>query len=366
MTQLPVEDGKILIIDDEIGNVRVLERLLKGGNFRNIESVTDSRKAVDTYVQFRPDVIILDLKMPHYDGFEVMDQLKATERGTYLPILVLTAQREHPTRLRALESGAKDFLTKPFEMMEALTRVRNMLEVRLLHNQVREHNKSLETKVQERTQELEETRMEIIHRLGRAAEYRDNNTGMHVIRMSHYCYHLAREAGMSEEESHLLLQASPMHDVGKIGVPDQILMKTGELTEEEWEIMKLHPIIGAEILSGSKSQLLQMAETICMTHQERWNGSGYPLGLEGEEIPLVGRIVALCDVFDALTTQRHYKAAFTPEEAMRMIEDAKGIDFDPELVEAFQRILPQILEIREEFADHDRTSTYRALRSAIP
>ncbi|NIQ03625.1 MAG: HD domain-containing protein [Nitrospinaceae bacterium] len=279
---------------------------------------------------------------------------------------MLTAQREHPTRLRALESGAKDFLTKPFEMMEALTRVRNMLEVRLLHNQVREHNKSLETKVQERTQELEETRMEIIHRLGRAAEYRDNNTGMHVIRMSHYCYHLAREAGMSEEESHLLLQASPMHDVGKIGVPDQILMKTGELTEEEWEIMKLHPIIGAEILSGSKSQLLQMAETICMTHQERWNGSGYPLGLEGEEIPLVGRIVALCDVFDALTTQRHYKAAFTPEEAMRMIEDAKGIDFDPELVEAFQRILPQILEIREEFADHDRTSTYRALRSAIP
>lgn len=360
MSKNAIEEGKILIVDDEEGNVKVLERLLRGAKFENIKSITDPRKVEETYREFQPDLIILDLKMPHMDGFAVMGLLKKIEKETYLSILVLTAQREHETRLRALDSGATDFLTKPFEMTEALTRVRNMLEVRLLHNEIRAQNKNLEKKVRERTRELEETRMEVIHRLGRASEYRDNESGRHVIRLSHLCVRLAREVGMSEEECDLLLQASPLHDVGKIGIPDSILLKQGELTPEEWEVLKMHPVIGAEILSGSNSKMMKLAETICLTHQERWDGLGYPLGLKGEQIPLAGRIVAICDVFDTLTSKRHYKKVYSIDKAMEIIESKSDTDFEPRLVEAMKRILPDLVEIIEEFADEEHEEILKA------
>jgi putative two-component system response regulator len=352
MPRVNVEEGKILIIDDEEGNIRVLERLLRGANFVNIKSISDSRLAVETCYSFQPDLIMLDLKMPNIDGFEVMAELKKINTETYLPILVLTAQREHSTRLKALESGAKDFLTKPFELAEALTRV-----------QIYDHNNNLETLVRERTQELEQTRLEIIHRLGRAAEFRDNETGRHVIRLSHMTERLAREIGMSEDDCKLLLHASPLHDVGKIGISDTILLKEGELTPEEWEAMKMHPVIGAEILSGSNSKMMKMAETICLTHQERWDGLGYPLGLKEEEIPLVGRIVAVCDVFDALTSKRPYKKAYSIDKAMDIIESKSGTDFEPRLVETFKKILPDMLDIVQEFADGEQEEMLKSFGS---
>jgi len=357
------ENARILIIDDEEGNIRVLDRVLKKGGFKNIRSVTDSRNAIGTYAEFNPDILILDLKMPHVDGFEIMDQLKSLQPDDYLSILVLTAQRDHATRIRALDSGAKDFLDKPFELTETLTRIRNMVDVRLLHNRIKIQNQNLEKMVRERTRELEKTRMEVIHRLGCAAEYRDNETGMHVIRMSHLCARLAAEIGMSEEDCQSILVASPMHDVGKIGIPDEILLKPGPLSESEWKIMKLHPIIGAEILSGSSSNIMQMAETIALTHQERWNGSGYPYGLHGEQIPPVGRVVALCDVFDALTSERPYKEAFTVEKSMQIIEQNSGIDFEPHLVEVFKRVLPHMVEIAQQFADREISNTLKIFRS---
>ena len=363
MSKFKVEEGKILIIDDEEGNIRVLERLLRGANFNNIKSISDSRLAVEAYESFRPDMVMLDLKMPHLDGFQVMGELNRVKQDMYLPILVLTAQREHSTRLKALEAGAKDFLTKPFELAEALTRVSNMLEVKLLNNQIHHHNNNLEQMVYERTQELEQTRLEIIHRLGRAAEFRDNETGRHVIRLSHLAERLAREIGMSDEDCLLILHASPLHDVGKIGIPDTILLKEGELTPDEWEAMKMHPVIGAEILSGSSSKMMKMAETICLTHQERWDGLGYPLGLKGEEIPLVGRIVAVCDVFDALTSKRPYKKAYSIEKTMEIIESKSGTDFEPRLVETFKNILPEMLDIVEEFADSEHEEVLKSFGS---
>jgi putative two-component system response regulator len=360
MENLDTKNGRILIIDDERGNIKILERFLKAAGYTQVKSVLDSRKAVNAYIEFLPDLVLLDLKMPNLDGFQVMEQLKNVDRSSYLPVLVLTAQRDHPTRMKALELGAKDFLTKPFDMAETILRIQNMLEVRMLHNKINEQNHLLEGQVKERTKQLEATRLEVIHRLGRAAEYRDNETGLHVIRMSHLCVRLAREVGMTEKECQLLLQASPMHDVGKIGIPDQILLKPGALNEEEWEIMRLHPLIGAEILSGSDSELMKMAETISLTHQERWDGKGYPFGLKGQEIPLAGRIVAVCDVFDALTSKRPYKEAFSINRAMEMIEEKSGIDFEPKLVTTFKRILPDMVEIVDQFSDQDQRDLIRA------
>lgn len=348
--------AKILIIDDERANVQILERLLKGSGFQSIMSITDGHEAVSIYHEYRPDLILLDLKMPNCDGFEVMANLKKSVSNDYLPILILTAQRDQPTRLRALESGAKDFLNKPFDLSEGLTRICNMLEVRLLHNQVRDQNKSLEEKVHLRTLELEETRMDIIHRLGRASEYRDNDTGMHVVRMSQICGQMARYLDMTERECQLLLLASPMHDVGKIGIPDYILLKPGKLNDVEWTVMKTHTTIGAEILAGGNSELLQSAQTIALTHHEKWDGSGYPNGVKGEGIPLIGRIVGLCDVFDALTSNRPYKRSWSVEEAMSEIDSKSGIHFDPYLVNIFKRNLPELVSISHSFADNMQDS----------
>ena len=215
MLKKTIEEGKILIIDDEAGNVQIFERILRGAGFKNIVSITDSLKVVETYQKFKPDLVLLDLKMPNMDGFDVMAALKKVEVTTYLPILVLTAQRDQVTRLKALESGAKDFISKPFEMTEAITRVRNMLEVSLLHHEVREINLDLEYKVHKRTQELEESRTDIIHRLVRAAGYRDKSIAPNVARMGYYCSLLAEEMGMSSEQCNLIRLASSLHDIGK-------------------------------------------------------------------------------------------------------------------------------------------------------
>ncbi len=356
-------NAKILIIDDEKANILLLEDILENEGYSHFTSTHDSRKALDLYKELRPDLVLLDLNMPYLDGFQVMEQLIELEKTSYAPILILTAQSNRNTRLRALAKGARDYIEKPFDVTEVTHRIANMLEIRLLHNQVRDQNLILEKKVRDRTCELEATQQEAVLRLGRAAEYRDNETGMHVIRMSRLSARLAQEIGLTDAECQLMLQASPMHDVGKIGIPDEILLKPGKLNEEEWVIMRKHPEIGAAILSGSQSAVMQMAEIIALTHQERWNGSGYPKGLKGEEIPLAGRIVAICDVFDALTSKRYYKEAYSVEKSMQIIEQGSGEDFEPHLVEAFKRILPEMVHIVKELPDDESEPILKVYRN---
>jgi putative two-component system response regulator len=283
--------------------------------------------------------------MPHVDGFDVMEALREQFHDDYLPILVLTADLAHATRIKALEAGAKDFLTKPFDQLEVVTRIRNILEVRLLYSDLKDQNVILEEKVRERTEELRQTRLEIIHRLSRAAELHDQGTGMHLLRISQYSGCVARSAGLPDNEAELILSASPMHDVGKIGIPDSLLLKPGQLNEEEWIVMQTHTTIGHDLLSGHDSTIMKMASSIALTHHERWDGTGYPRSLAGEEIPIEGRIVALCDVFDALISKRPYKEQWPLETAVDEIQGLSGSAFDPSLVEAFDIALPDIRRI---------------------
>ena len=342
-------DARILIVDDNKLNVDLLEKMLEISGYTSILSTTDSRDTIELYESFQPDLILLDINMPHLDGYQVMENLKKVEQNDYVPILVLTAQQDKETRLRSLKSGAKDFLTKPFDQTETLTRIRNILEIRLLHNRICYQNEVLEDQVKTQTKELHDTRLEIIHRLGLAAEYKDRETGNHIIRMSKICHILGKAAGMPNGMAERLLQASPMHDVGKIGIPERILLKPGKLDKDEWEVMKTHTTIGAEILSGSSSDLLVMAKIVANTHHEKWDGSGYPNGWKGDRIPIVGRITALADVFDAIISERPYKKAWSVEDAVSEINRCKGSHFDPELVDKFNSVLNKIVSINEKY-----------------
>ncbi len=350
-TNQRIYTAKILLVDEDPANVRVLEEMLGAARFIAVSSVTDARAVEAMHLRERYDLILLDLKMPQVDGIDLLARLRQVAAPEDCPILVVTAQSDLPARLHGLEAGAQDFIGKPFERTEVVSRIRNLLEMRLLHRELREQNRHLEEQVRERTRELAETRMEIIRRLGRAAEYRDNESGMHVIRMSRYAQVLGRAAGMSEDEAETLLNASPMHDVGKIGVPDRVLLKPAPLNTAEWELMKSHTRIGAEILSGHPSELLEMAATVALTHHERWDGSGYPRGLAGTGIPLAGRVVAVCDVFDALTSARPYKTPWRDGDAINYMSLNSGRHFDPGLIERFNEALPDILSIKERYRE---------------
>ena len=346
-----VRNARILIVDDAPLNVALLEGILENAGYTAITSETDSTKVYDLYLQHDFDLILLDIQMPRVDGFAVMKQLIELARDDYLPILVLTASTDRATRLRALESGAKDYLTKPFERLEVLHRIRNLLVVRAQYIERKRQSERLEQMVRERTRELEQARFEIIHRLSRAGEYRDNETGMHVLRMSKSCQRLALAAGLSEAFGELILHASPMHDVGKIGIPDRVLLKEGPLDPEERALMQRHVEIGLSILGEHSGGLLRMATNIVVSHHERWDGTGYPNGLKGVGIPVEGRIAAVCDVFDALTSKRPYKAAWPVPDAIEYLRKHSGTHFDPNLVDSFIAILPDILAIRREHAD---------------
>ncbi|MBF0247309.1 MAG: response regulator [Alphaproteobacteria bacterium] len=351
MSSVPehILSARLLVVDDNITNVMLLTKLLQAEGYTDVEGITDPREFKAKWEAQPYDLVLLDIRMPHIDGYGVMEQLKAmVEVGDYPPVMVLTAQTDNETKLKALEYGAQDFLHKPFDRVEALTRIRNLVEVRLLHKQVRNQNEILEERVRERTKELEETRLEVVRRLGTAAEYKDNETGMHVVRMSKVAKVLAQAVGMSDEDANLLLAAAPMHDIGKIGIPDGVLLKPGRLTPEERVIMETHAQIGAEILGDHEWPLMQMARTVAITHHEKWNGKGYPKGLEGEEIPLVGRIVAVADVFDALTSTRPYKEGWPVEKAVNLIREEAGQHFDPGVVEKFLEHLDEIVRITHE------------------
>lgn len=343
--------AKIFIVDDESRNLRLLDRMLRSQNYQDLTLIEDPREVLPLYKEQQPDLLLLDLNMPHLDGFEVMAQLKELEELLPAGIVVLTAQHGREYLLRALNAGAKDFLTKPFDGNELFARVRNLLDAQLAHRMVQNQKTTLEEMVKQRTEELHHTRLKVVQRLGMAAEYRDEETGNHILRMSHMCELLARSIGWSEEQCDLILNASPMHDIGKIGIPDNILLKPGKLEAHEWEIMKSHAEIGAKLLGDDESSLMTLAREIAMSHHEKWNGTGYPNGLSGEEIPLSGRIAALADVFDALTSERPYKDAWPIGKAVTFIEGQSGVHFDPDLVKVFLAKLPEIVKIKQRFAD---------------
>jgi putative nucleotidyltransferase with HDIG domain len=332
--------ARILVIDDEEANIEILQRILSRAGFLHVETTTDPLQAAGLYVQQRPDLILLDLHMPHLDGIEVMDQLNEIAEASYLPILILSADLTPEARREALSRGAKDFVGKPFMPDELLLRIRTLLETRFLYLQIQSQNQLLEAKVRERTRALEEAQIEILERLAVAAEFRDDNTGQHTQRVGQMSALVARELGMPDSQVALIRRGAELHDVGKIGVPDTILMKMGRLTADEFEIVKTHTTIGARILSGGKFPLLRLSEEIALTHHERWDGSGYA-GISGAKIALAGRIVSVADVFDALTQQRPYKPAWPVAEAIAEIDRQRGRQFDPDVVDAFLRVVAQ-------------------------
>jgi putative two-component system response regulator len=342
-------DARVLIVDDSTVNVNILIHALKG-TYR-LGVARSGLVALEYVNKHLPDLVLLDIMMPGMDGYEVCARLKDREETRDIPVIFITAMNDTHDKAKGFEMGAVDYITKPFEVVEVRARVKTHLALRRSNELLKDQSRRLEEKVRERTRDLRETQLEILNRLGRAAEYRDNETGLHIQRIGHYCARLARALGLDEDQCELLQNASRMHDIGKIGIPDGILLKPGKLEPKEWEIMKTHPGIGAEILSGNGSKLVTTAREIALTHHEKWDGSGYPAGLKGEEIPLSGRIVCVCDVFDALISRRPYKEPWPLDKAVAEIRRGSGAQFDPALVEVFLRALPELVEVAEQFAD---------------
>jgi len=331
-----LRQSRLLVVDDEPANTALLRALLARWGFGDVTSTNDSRQVLELCDQLDPDLLFLDLHMPAPSGLDLLRALaERLHAAVPLPVIVLTADATSESKRAALDLGARDFLTKPFDPEEVRLRARNLLEVRLLHHEQERHAARLEEAVRERTRHLEQARLEVLQRLALAAEYRDDDTGEHTIRVAHTSACLAEALEMSRVEVGEIALAAPLHDIGKIALPDSILLKPEALSEAEYEQMKTHVRVGADILAGSSSALLQMAEQIAATHHERWDGTGYPQGLCGDEIPLVGRIVAVADVFDALTHRRPYKEPWPLERAVAEVLMSAGTHFDPDVVTAF-------------------------------
>lgn len=333
----------VLVVDDTPDNIDVLHGILR--EHYRVKIAMNGKKALAIATSDDPpDIILLDIMMPEMDGYEVCIKLKSDARTRWIPVIFVTAMNEDQDEQLGLEMGAVDYITKPVKPALVVARTRAQLA---LYNQQRE----LEFQVKERTKQLNDTRLEVIQRLGRAGEYKDNETGLHVIRMSHYSIILAKAAGFPDAEADILLNASPMHDIGKIGIPDAIILKPGKLNDKEWEIMRKHPAMGAAIIGKHEPGMLETARIIALTHHEKWDGSGYPRGVAGEEIPIEGRIVSIADVFDALTTARPYKDAWSVDDAVEVLEASAGSQFDPRLVPLFIKSLPEILKIKKKYAE---------------
>ena len=342
---------KVVIIDDAQINVTLLQHLVR--KLPDCEPVcfTDPVAALEWCLANEPDLVIVDYMMPILSGTELAERFRAHHPD--IPVLMITANHEIALRHEALKIGVTDFLSKPMDNIEFLARAKNMLTMRASHKKLANHAAWLADEVRKATETIVAQERETIFCLSKAAEYRDPETGGHILRMAHYSRHIARCMGLSVAQQDLLLAAAPMHDIGKVGTPDMILLKPGKLTESEMVIMKQHATIGFEILSSSSSPLMQVAAEIAHTHHEKFDGSGYPRALVGEAIPLFGRIVAVADVFDALTSERPYKKAWSIKDATQWLRDGKGKHFDPACVDAFLREWDEVLKIKQRFVDDE-------------
>jgi putative two-component system response regulator len=331
--------ARILAADDEDANLRLMRRVLERAGFTGFTATTNPEEVVPLFHQLRPDLVLLDLHMPGMDGMQVIEGLRPLlEAEGYLPVLMISGDLTPAARQQALSHGAKDFLMKPYDPAEAVLRIRNLLETRFLHLEVRRQNQELEARVAKRTRELEAAQVEVLERLAQAAELRDDDTGEHTRRVGALAAEIAAELSDDGEWIGMLRRAAPLHDVGKIGIPDGLLLKPGRLTDEERARMMTHTTIGARILSGGRSALIEMAERIALSHHERWDGGGYPRGLSGDAIPLEARIVAVADFFDALTHDRPYRGAWSVESVLDEIRRETGRHFDPLVAGAFLRL----------------------------
>lgn len=360
--------ARILIVDDEPVNLKVARKYLREAGYSNVETSSDARAALEQVRKQPPALILLDLIMPEMDGLQFLQAVRSAEDLWQIPVIVLTATDDQEVKLSALELGANDFLTKPVDPTELLPRIRNVLSVKAYQDRLEQHARELELQVQLRTAELEASRLEVIYCLGRAAEYRDNETGKHVVRVGRFVGVIARELGLDERFAALLETAAPLHDMGKIGIPDAVLLKPGKLDETEFEIMRKHAeygcdivstinrdgwqdyishtSLGADLMCRDGSPLLRAASIIALTHHERWDGTGYPRRLKGEEIPIEGRITAVADVFDALSSKRPYKPALPWDECFRVMEENRGKHFDPRVLDAFMARRDEIMRIK--------------------
>lgn len=333
----------VLIVDDVPENISILNEILHHDYI--VRAAINGKKALDiSQGTEQPDIILLDVMMPEVDGYEVCKKLKENPKTSHIPVIFITALNDVVDEKKGLDLGAVDYIKKPISPSIVKRRVQTQLDLV-------DQNRKLERMVRERTKELDESRLAIVQRLGRAAEFKDNETGLHVIRVSNFCKEIALADGMNDQDADDLLHASPMHDVGKIGIPDKILLKPGKLDTQEWQIMQRHPEIGAEIIGKHSSKVLQAAYTCALYHHEKYDGTGYPFNLKGENIPYLGRIIAIADVFDALTSERSYKKAWSVDDALKYLADNRGSHFDPHLIDIVFNIKDTILEIKKDYAE---------------
>lgn len=372
-----VKSSTIMIVDDEPTTVDLLRKYLKEEGYDHFVTTTDASKCLDMMCFEQPHIVLLDIMMPQVDGLTILERVRESASTRHIPVLVLTASTDADTRLKALKAGANDFLTKPVELNELKIRVHNSLVLKSQQTQLATYSAQLEHEVQIRTAELAASRKEAIHCLARAAEYRDEQTGRHVLRVGKFVGIIARQLGYDEYPLEMLEQAAQLHDVGKMGVPDAILRKSGKLAADEYAAMQQHCLygqtimddelrsgakrleahsgVGGMILQSCKSPIMRLAAKIARTHHEKWNGAGYPAGLTGDKIPLEGRITAVADVFDALVSKRPYKPAFAYEESIEIMKQQRGSHFDPCVLDAFLKCKEQIVQVHVEYADEEAT-----------
>lgn len=350
---------KILVADDEPINLELMESILSALGYR-VLLASDGVQALALALAEMPDLVLLDIVMPGLDGFEVTEKLKENDRTKIIPIVIVSGKSEVRDRVKALEAGADDFLNKPVDATELKARIRSLLKVKAYNDHMVNYQKKLEEEVAKRTlqlkaslEKIKSASLEAIYRLSLAAEYKNKETGDHIKRVSHYAEAIAQRMGLNKATIEAILYATPMHDVGKIGVPDHILLKPGKHDEKEWEIMKQHTTIGARIMEGSEHGFIRLASVIALTHHERWDGEGYPRGLKGRKIPLVGRIAALADFFDAMTSARPYReGVHSPEYTVETIRQNSGSHFDPQVVDCFLQSQQRICQIKETFSQN--------------
>lgn len=347
--------NRIAIVDDSDINLTLLSALVRRLGDCEPLLFQESPKGLAWCTENLPDLVVVDYMMPDLDGIEFVSRLRGIEGCEDVPILMITANDDKEVRYEALQKGATDFLNKPVDRIEFSARVRNMLALGASRKKLADKAAWLADEVKKATAAIHAREQELLFRMSRAAEFRDPETGAHIQRMAHYSRLIAGKMGLSADEQELILQAAPMHDVGKIGTPDHILLKPGKLTPEEYDEMKRHTVIGHELLSGSEFRVFQTAAIIAAAHHEKFDGSGYPYGLKGESIPLLGRIVAVADVFDALTSVRPYKDAWTLEKAEAYLRDSSGSHFDPACVEAFFAAWDEVLDIHARYQDEAGT-----------